>query len=50
MRPEFYSDLYHWYATFAKTPDDNRPRWIAAGGYGDNVAWTDALMKAKQIQ
>lgn len=46
MRPEFYADLYHWYATFAKTPDGNRPKWIAAGAYGDNVAWTEALMKA----
>ncbi|MEJ1970255.1 MAG: alpha-L-arabinofuranosidase C-terminal domain-containing protein [Rhizomicrobium sp.] len=53
MRPEFYADLYHWYASFAKTPDGNRPKWIAAGGYGDDVAWTAALMasdaKAHQI-
>jgi alpha-N-arabinofuranosidase len=46
MRPEFYADLYHWYATFAKTPGGNKPKWIAAGAYGDNVAWTEALMKA----
>ncbi len=53
MRPEFYADLYHWYATFAKTPDGNRPQWIAAGGYGGDIAFTQALMasdtKAHQI-
>jgi alpha-N-arabinofuranosidase len=52
MRPEFYSDLYHWYATFAATPAPGTPKRIAAGGYGDNVAWTEALMagdKAKDI-
>jgi alpha-N-arabinofuranosidase len=49
MRPEFYADLYHWYATFAKTPDGNKPKWIAAGAYGDNVAWTEALMKANKF-
>lgn len=49
MRPELYADLYHWYATFAKTPDGNRPKWIAAGAYGDNLAWTEALMKANKF-
>jgi alpha-N-arabinofuranosidase len=44
MRPEFYSDLYHWYATFAVTPAPGSPKKIAAGSYDDNVAWTQALM------
>jgi alpha-N-arabinofuranosidase len=44
MRPEFYADLYHWYATFAKTPDGNKPKFIAAGGYGGDTAFTEALM------
>ena len=52
MRPEFYSDLYHWYATFAVTPTGSTPKKIAAGAYGDNTAWTEALLagdKAKDI-
>ncbi len=53
MRPQVYADLFHWYATFAKTPADNTPLWIAAGGYGDDASFTDALMasdvKAHQI-
>jgi alpha-N-arabinofuranosidase len=53
MRPEYYADLYHRFATFAKTPDGNTPKWIAAGGYGDDTAYTEALMasdvKAHQI-
>ncbi len=46
MRPEFYMDLYHWNANFAKTPDDAKPKFIAAGAYDGNVAWTEAIMKA----
>ena len=52
MRPEFYSDLYHRYATFAVTPTKGTPKKIAAGAYGDNTAWTEALLagdKAKDI-
>jgi alpha-N-arabinofuranosidase len=49
MRPELYSDLYHWYATFAKTPKDDTPNWIAAGSYDDNVAWTEALMASNKF-
>jgi alpha-N-arabinofuranosidase len=46
MRPEFYSDLYHWYATFARTPGPTVH--IAAGSYDDNVAWTEVLMARNQ--
>ena len=52
MRPEFYSDLYHQYATFAVTPMKSIPKKIAAGAYGDDTAWTEALLagdKAKDI-
>lgn len=49
MRPEFYADLYHWYAAFAKTPKDNTPEWIAAGSYDDNTAWTEALMASNKF-
>ena len=45
MRPEFYMDLYHWYANFAKGAGPAQPIRIAAGGYADNAAWTEALMK-----
>jgi alpha-L-arabinofuranosidase len=50
MRPEFYADLYHWYATFAKVPKDNTPKWIAAGSYDDNTAWTEALMASNKFK
>jgi alpha-N-arabinofuranosidase len=46
MRPDFYMDLYHWYANFAKTPTPGLPKKIVAGAYDDNVAWTEAVMKA----
>lgn len=54
MRPQVYADLYHQYATFAKTAAaGDKPKWIAAGGYGDDTAYTEALMasdvKAHQI-
>jgi alpha-N-arabinofuranosidase len=54
MRPQVYADLYHQFATFAKTPAaGGKPQWIAAGGYGDDTAYTEALMesdsKAHQI-
>jgi alpha-L-arabinofuranosidase len=44
MRPQFYSDLYHQYTTFAVTPTPGVPKRIAAGAYDDNVAWTETLM------
>lgn len=43
MRPEAYSDLYHRFATFANVPPGATKK-IAAGGYDDEVAWTEALM------
>jgi alpha-N-arabinofuranosidase len=54
MRPQFYADLFHQFATFAKTAAaGDKPKWIAAGGYGDDTAYTEALMasdvKAHQI-
>ena len=32
MRPEYYTDLYRHWATFLKTPGNNRPVFIASGG------------------
>lgn len=49
MKPAFYADLYHWYATFAKTPKNDTPLWLAAGPYGDDTAWTEALMASDKF-
>ncbi|GIL41175.1 alpha-N-arabinofuranosidase [Roseiterribacter gracilis] len=48
MRPEFYADLYHQFATFVKTKDGNGPKKIAAGGYGDNVRWNEVLLRSNK--
>ena len=45
MRPEFYADQYRQVATFLKTPENNRPLFIASGGNGMQTEWTDALSK-----
>jgi alpha-N-arabinofuranosidase len=43
MRPEYYADLYRQFATFLKSPDGNRPKKVASGGYNDLTDWTDVL-------
>lgn len=43
MTPEYYADLYKHYATFAKTPEDNRPVMIASGGHSELTEWTETL-------
>ncbi|MCR6650280.1 MAG: hypothetical protein NVV73_01700 [Cellvibrionaceae bacterium] len=48
MTPEYYSHLYKHYATFLKTPADNRPELIASGGYEHLTEWTETLMKNVQ--
>lgn len=45
MRPDFYVDLYRQAATFFKTPKDNRPIYIASGGHGQMIEWTEAIAK-----
>ena len=45
MTPDYYVNLYKHYATFLKTPADNRPQFIASGGYEDKTQWTEALME-----
>lgn len=45
MTPEYYTDLYKHYATFLKTPEDNRPIFIASGGHTEQTEWTETLMK-----
>jgi alpha-N-arabinofuranosidase len=43
MTPEYYTDLYKRYATFLKTPADNRPKKVASGGWNERTDWTQAL-------
>jgi len=43
MTPEYYTNLYKHYATFLKTPEDNRPILIASGGHTDQTEWTTTL-------
>lgn len=45
MTPEYYTHLYKHYATFLKTPEDNRPVLIASGGYDSHTDWTETLVK-----
>jgi len=45
MRPEYYADLYRRFQTYVRRYTDNNPYKIACGAYGDNVEWTDVLMK-----
>lgn len=46
MRPEVYADLARQYATFCRNHGDNTLYRIAAGASEDDVAWTEALMRA----
>ncbi len=48
MTPEYYTHLYKHYATFLKTPADNRPVMIASGGQVDETIWTETL--ASQVK
>ncbi len=45
MTPEFYANLYKQYATFLKTPKDNRPIMIASGGYNERTDWVEGLLE-----
>jgi alpha-L-arabinofuranosidase len=45
MRPEYYADLYRHFATFIKTPEHNRPKFVASGGYSELTVWTEVLSK-----
>ncbi|GAB3763782.1 alpha-N-arabinofuranosidase [Microlunatus parietis] len=46
MRPEAYADEARRFATFLRDHGDNKLYRIAAGANDDNLAWTEALMKA----
>lgn len=45
MSPEHYADVYKRFATFVKTPSDNRPVLVASGGHGELTNWTETLLK-----
>jgi alpha-L-arabinofuranosidase len=46
MRAEAYADEARRYATFCRDHGDNKLYRIAAGAANDDLAWTEALMKA----
>lgn len=45
MDPAYYADLYKRFATYLHPYGDVRPFRIAAGPPGDDVAWTETLMR-----
>lgn len=45
MRPDYYVDLYKHWASFFRTPENNRPIFIASGGHDARTDWTEALIK-----
>lgn len=46
MRAEYYADLYRQYATYLTAAAKGSAIYrIAAGGYSDQVQWTETLMK-----
>jgi len=45
MRPSYYADLYKSATTFLKAPHNNRPKFIASGGNGQDPSWTETLSK-----
>ncbi|WP_233493712.1 alpha-N-arabinofuranosidase [Desertihabitans brevis] len=46
MRAEAYADLARQYATYCRDHGDHQLYRIAAGAADDDLAWTEALMKA----
>ena len=46
MTAPHYADVFKHYATFVKTPADNRPIVVASGGQGEDTSWTEQLMKS----
>ena len=45
MTPEYYANLYRHFATFAKTPWNNKPIMIASGGSDKQTLWTETLIR-----
>jgi alpha-N-arabinofuranosidase len=45
MTPEYYSDLYRHYSTYARNYGENNLYRIACGSNGSDYNWTETLMK-----
>ena len=45
MRPEYYADVYRQFQTFCRTYGENKLHRIACGANGDDLNWTEVLMK-----
>lgn len=45
MRPEYYSDLYRQFQTYCRTYGDNVPYRIACGSDGEDLEWTEVMMR-----
>jgi alpha-L-arabinofuranosidase len=45
MTPEYYSDVFRRYASYAKNYPNARLRKVASGASGDDYHWTETLMK-----
>ena len=45
MRPEFYSDVYRQFQTYCRTYGENVPYRIACGTNGEDLEWTEVMMK-----
>ena len=43
MTVQHYTDLYNQYASFLKTPKEDTPQFIAAGGHDEDTSWTNYL-------
>jgi len=43
MTVQHFTDLYNQYASFAKTPREDTPKFIASGGHDDDTSWSDYL-------
>ena len=48
MRPEYYADQYRQYVTYLRNQGDNRLYKIACGPYGEDLHWTEVLMRETQ--
>ncbi|NLW89915.1 MAG: alpha-N-arabinofuranosidase [Clostridiaceae bacterium] len=45
MRPEYYSDVYRQFQTYCRTYGDNVPYRIACGSDGEDLEWTEVMMR-----
>ncbi|HCL30210.1 MAG TPA: alpha-N-arabinofuranosidase [Candidatus Latescibacteria bacterium] len=48
MRPEYYADLFRNHVAFLRNLGDNRLYKIACGPYGEDLHWTEVLMRETQ--